>query len=87
MAMDNRAHICDKIFTNGPSKICGRQPLKNLKGYGLRKQKIPKIVLGSFLNILSHILQYKIYLGKVRLETIIESHKFWLFHAVIVLFS
>ena len=20
---------------NGPSKICGRQPLKNLKGYGL----------------------------------------------------
>ena len=83
MAMDNR----DKIFTNGPSKICGRQPLKNLKGYGLLKQKIPKIVLGSFLNILSHIWQYKIYLGKVRLETIIESHKFWLFHAVIVLFS
>ena len=27
--------IWDKIFKNGPSKICGRQPLKNLKGYGL----------------------------------------------------
>ena len=21
----------DKVFKNGPSKICGRQPLKNLK--------------------------------------------------------
>ena len=27
--------IWDKVFKNGPSKICGRQPLKNLKGYGL----------------------------------------------------
>ena len=26
-----------KVFKNGPSKICGRQPLKNLKGYGLLK--------------------------------------------------
>ena len=26
-------HIWDKVFENGPSKICGRQPLKNLKGY------------------------------------------------------
>ena len=24
---------CDKVFKSGPSKICGRQPLKNLKGY------------------------------------------------------
>ena len=23
----------DKLFKNGPSKICGRQPLKNLKGF------------------------------------------------------
>ena len=30
-------NICDKVFKNGPSKICGRQPLKNLKGYGLLK--------------------------------------------------
>ena len=26
-----------KVFKNGLSKICGRQPLKNLKGYGLSK--------------------------------------------------
>ena len=25
----------DKVFKNGPSKICGRQPLKNMKGCGL----------------------------------------------------
>ena len=29
--------ISDKVFKNGPSKICGRQPLKNMKGYGLLK--------------------------------------------------
>ena len=27
----------DKVFGNGPSKICGRQSLKNLNGYGLLK--------------------------------------------------
>ena len=27
--------IRDKVFKNGQSKICGRQPFKNLKGYGL----------------------------------------------------
>ena len=25
----------DNVFKNGPSKICGKQPLKKLKGYGL----------------------------------------------------
>ena len=32
--------IWDKVFKNGPSKVCGRQPLKNLKGYGLLKLTI-----------------------------------------------
>ena len=27
----------EKVFKNGPSKICERQALKNLKGYGLLK--------------------------------------------------
>ena len=27
-------------FKSGLSKFCGRQPLKNLKGYGLLKQTI-----------------------------------------------
>ena len=29
-----------KLFKNGPSEIFGRQPLKNLKGYGLLKHKM-----------------------------------------------
>ena len=33
----NSNDIWDKVFKNGLSKICGRQPLKNLKGYGLPK--------------------------------------------------
>ena len=33
----NRGIKCDKVFKNGPSEICGRKPLKNLKGYGLLK--------------------------------------------------
>ena len=32
--------ICDKVFKIGLSKFCGRQPLKNLKGYGFLKQTI-----------------------------------------------
>ena len=47
------------------SKICGRQPLKKLKGYGLLrrlypfklfKDCFPQILLGPFLNILFQIL-------------------------------
>ena len=49
--------IWDKVFKNGPSKICGRKSLKNLKGYGLLKffkGCRPQILLGPFLNSLSH---------------------------------
>ena len=34
---DGSSDIWVKVFKNGPSKICGRQPLKNLKGYGVLK--------------------------------------------------
>ena len=44
--------VWDKVFKNGPSKICGRQPSKNLKFF---KGCLPQILLGPFLNILSHI--------------------------------
>ena len=32
--------IWDRVFKSGLTKFCGRQPLKNLKGYGLLKQTI-----------------------------------------------
>ena len=28
----------DKVFKNGPSKICGKPPLTSVKWYGLPKQ-------------------------------------------------
>ena len=39
-----------KTFKNEPTKICGRQPLKKLKG-----MVCPHTLLGSFLNTLSQI--------------------------------
>ena len=35
MILSKLINIWDKVFKNGPSKICGSQPLKNLRGYGL----------------------------------------------------
>ena len=57
-----------KIFKNGPSKIFGRQPLNNLKWYGLPKQTIslqifkgclPQVLLGLFLNTLTQLFFWK----------------------------
>ena len=41
----------DKVFKNGPSKICGRQPLKSLKEYGLLKQTISPQIFEGFSSI------------------------------------
>ena len=38
----------DKVFKNGPSKICGRQPLKNLKECG-------QVLLDQFLITFSYM--------------------------------
>ena len=40
--IEKLCYIWDKVFKNRPSKICGRQPLKNWKGYGLLKQTTTK---------------------------------------------
>ena len=54
--------IWNKVFKNGPSKICGRQPLKNLKGYGLPKARhtssnVLKAVFHShYLSILKYFV-------------------------------
>ena len=38
----------DKVFKNGPNKFCGRQPLRNLKGYSLLKQTISLLSSTNF---------------------------------------
>ena len=35
-----QCNIWDKVFKSRLSKFCGRQPLKNFKGYGLLKQSL-----------------------------------------------
>ena len=45
----------DKVFKNGPNKICGRQPLKNLKWYGLPRQTVS---LQFFLKAVFHEYHY-----------------------------
>ena len=55
-----------KVFKDGPSKICGRPPLKSLKRYGLPypfkyfKGCVPQILLIPFLNVFTHIKLKKI---------------------------
>ena len=44
---------CVKVFKNALSKICGRQPLKNLK---FLKGFPPQALLGPILNILTQII-------------------------------
>ena len=80
--------IWDKVFKNRPSKLCGRQPLKNLKGYGKLKQTIPfkvfkgcfsQILLGSFLNTLLHmsggLLGLQARLGSTSIDQIFLTKK------------
>ena len=49
-----------KVFKNGPSKICGRRSLKNLKWYGLPKQTISLQIFKrlSSANFTWSILEY-----------------------------
>ena len=42
-----------KLFKNGPSKICGRQPYH----FSFFKHCLPQILLGPFLNTLTQILE------------------------------
>ena len=58
-----------QIFKKGPSKICGRKLLKNLKWYGLSrpffKGCLPRILLDPFLNTLFHMSAYRTETGRV----------------------
>ena len=77
--------IWDKVLKYRPSKICGRQPLKNLKGYGLLKRTnhfkffkgcLPQILLGPFLNTLSCILSRALMANYHELRSCLISEHF-----------
>ena len=83
-------YIRDKVFKNGPSKTCGRQPLKNLKRYDLLKicfswpyhfkffkGCLPQILLSPFLNTLSHIFGWNSWVLYFGNSTIYVISSFW----------
>ena len=58
------SNIWDKVFKSGPSKICGRQPLKTSNGYGCLSRPyhfkffkgcLLQILLGPLLNTFFHL--------------------------------
>ena len=49
--LNRSTYICVKVFKNEPSKIYGREPLKNFL-----KSFLPQILLAPFLNTLTHII-------------------------------
>ena len=61
LEFENIVSMWDNIFKNGPSKICERKRLKNLKGYGLLKadhisSNFLKAVFHKFYSVHSLIL-------------------------------
>ena len=87
--------IWDKVFRNGPSKICERQTLKNLKGYGrlsrpytfkFCKGCLPQILLGQFLNTLSHIVE-RVEADGLKGKSHFKFFRFVLRHGLIILLS
>ena len=74
--------IQDKIFKNAPSKICGRQPLKNLKclkrpyHFKIFKGCLPQISFGPFF--VPYFVPY-IYGLKLVEKLVLEKSKFTLF--------
>ena len=64
-------NIWNEVFKNGPSQICGILSLKNLKCF---KGCIQKILLGPFLNTLSHLSIAKEW--KLRISFWVINQKF-----------
>ena len=66
----------DKVFKRGPRKIFGRQPLKNLKGYGLFKHTVSLQIFQrlSSTNFTWSTLAYFVpYVAMFRLELLITT--------------
>ena len=50
-------NIWNRVFKNGPGKICERHPLKNSQAYPVKffKGFLPQILLRPFLYTLTHL--------------------------------
>ena len=71
--------VCVKVFKNGPSKICGRQPFKNIRWHGLLKQTISlqTFLRQSSTNFTWSILEYHDQFF-IQISWILRHRKSWL---------
>ena len=70
--------IWNKVFKNGPSNICGRQHLKNLKGFGLlwSNGSILEYFV-PFLLVLSVFLTLKLFINHHASHRHLTSRSYW----------
>ena len=74
-----------KVFKNGPSKICRRQPVKYLKWYGLSRPYHFKYFKGCSTNFTLSIREYLDSFVNGRKYELGTSDVFWLFWKVLQL--
>ena len=69
----------DKIFKNGPSKIFGRQPLQNMKVYGLLKARKKWNMFRKITSLfIEEVLKTCCFFSEVPIELVYEKDHFWL---------
>ena len=64
-------YIWVKVFKNGPSKICGKQPLKSLIRFF--KGCVPQSLLGPFLNTFTNIMLTQLFTKFIAYKAPIRS--------------
>ena len=79
MSQKTSYHIWDKVFKNGLNKICGSQPLTNLKGYDLLKSSnFLKAVFRKFDLVHSWILCSILhYLSRITVSMVNNQTRIW----------
>ena len=63
----------DRVFKNGPSKLCGREPLKIWRG-GRFKDCLPQVLFGPFLNTVYQIRVFESTLNKLKYKKFMKKN-------------
>ena len=71
--------IWDIVFKNGPSKIFRRQPLQNMKVYGLLKASKKWNMFRKIMSLfIEEVLKTCFFFSEVPIELVYEKDHFWL---------
>ena len=74
-------NIWNRVFKNGPGKICERHPLKNSQAYPVKffKGCLPQILLRPFLYTLTHLfvlILFTLNNGQAKNLSLLEGKKY-----------